>query len=297
MVLGAGAVAAFRDLQAQAPSHAPRNIKVGHTGITWPPPIGVEQGIKDAGALGYFGFETFGDVLEKYEAQPGGLRKYLDEVNLPLISGYCTFDMVNPTKRTESIEKMVAWGKMIKKNGGRITVLGPNPVHREQTGYKFLDHKNDIITTLNELGKRLQDIGITGVLHPHTGMCIETLEEAYAAMESVDTRYVKFGPDVGQLVKGGADPAAVTKLVKDFLPVVQHMHLKDYSGGQYYLGYCPLGFGRVPIPAILDLMDGRDIAGMVMVELDGRPVEPLKPYQAAEIAKNYLKSQGISFRS
>jgi inosose dehydratase len=279
------------------PPHARRNLKVGHTGITWPGPDGPEQAIKDVGSLGYYGFETFGDILDKFEAQPGGIAKLLDAANLPLVSAYCTFNMIDPAKRSESVDKMVAWGKLIKKNGGRVAVLGPNPVHREQTGYKFADHKTDIVTTVNEVGKRLQDIGITGVLHPHTGMAIETLDESYAVMDSVDTRYVKFGPDIGQLVKGGADPSAVTKLVKDFLPLVQHMHFKDYSGGQYYLGYCPLGFGRVQLNAVLDLMDGREIAGMVMVELDGTRNPPIPALQAACIAKNYLISQGVSFRS
>ena len=62
-------------------------------------------------------------------------------------------------------------------------------------------------------------------------------------LDSMDTKYVKFGPDVGQMVKGGATPQAVTKLVKDYSEIIQHMHLKDYSGGSYYLGYSPLGFG------------------------------------------------------
>jgi len=308
IALGVSAVSGIRPLKAQAPRrqagwnappqpHAPRNIKIGHTGITWADPNGPDQAIKDIGALGFYGFETFGDVLDKFEAQPGGIAKVLDAANLSLISAYCTFDMVDPAKRNDSIEKMTNWGKLIKKNGGRVAVLGPNPVHREQTGYNFADHKNDIVTTLNEVGKRLQDFGITGVLHPHTGMCIETLDEAYSVMQSVDTRYVKFGPDIGQLVKGGADPNAVTKLVKDFLPVVHHMHFKDFSGGQYYLGYCPLGFGRVQLNAALDLMDGREIAGMVMVELDGTRNPPLPPYQAAEIAKNFLRLEGVGFRS
>ena len=65
---------------------------------------------------------------------------------------------------------------------------------------------------------------------------------------------MKFGPDIGQLQKGGADPVQV---VKDFLPLVQHMHLKDFSGGEAFLGYCPLGEGKVNLPAILAMMDGK----------------------------------------
>jgi inosose dehydratase len=113
-------------------------------------------------------------------------------------------------------------------------------------------------------------------------------------MESVDTRVVKFGPDIGQLQKGGSDPVRV---VKDFLPLVEHMHLKDYSGGPGYLGYCPLGQGKVDIPAILGMMEGRKTAGMVMVELDSPPPQPAPPLENAKIAKEYLEKQGVGFRA
>ena len=39
----------------------------------------------------------------------------------------------------------------------------------------------------------------------------------------------------------------------DYLPLVRHMHLKDFNGGTAFLGYSPLGQGKVDIPAILDL--------------------------------------------
>ena len=54
--------------------------------------------------------------------------------------------------------------------------------------------------------RALDDISMVGALHQHTGTCVETRDETYAVMEAVNTRYVKFGPDVGQLQKGGSDP-------------------------------------------------------------------------------------------
>jgi inosose dehydratase len=60
-------------------------------------------------------------------------------------------------------------------------------------------------------------------------------------MEAVDTRYLKFGRDIGQLQKGGPEPVWV---VKDFLPIVHHVHLKDFNGGNTFLTSCPLGRGR-----------------------------------------------------
>jgi inosose dehydratase len=74
------------------------------------------------------------------------------------------------------------------------------------------------------------------------------------------------------------------------------MHLKDFSGGEHYLGYCPLGQGKVDILAILDLMDHADPSTTVMVELDPSPNMPLKAGETAKIAKDYLTRHGCMFR-
>ena len=131
------------------------------------------------------------------------------------------------------------------------------------------------------------------MLHQHTGTCIETRDETYAVMEAIDTRYLKFGPDIGQLQKGGSDPV---KVVKDFLPIVHHLHLKDYVGGEAFAGYCPLGQGKVDLATILKMLDGKPMNGMIMVELDGGANMPMTALETARIAKAYLVTQGISFR-
>ena len=117
------------------------------------------------------------------------------------------------------------------------------------------------------MGKALADIGVVGALHQHTGTCVETRDETYAMMEAVDTRYVKFGPDVGQLQKGGVDPV---KVVKDFLPAVRHVHMKDYDGGEHYSGYCPLGKGKVDVAGLARSarLSGNDL----MIMCGARPV-------------------------
>ena len=309
--LGAGIASC---LPAWAQKH--RDLKIGHTGITWPsasprpperdgaaaPPrprtggprvdaSAIEQIFQDISGLGFYGLELFSFQIQGMEAS-GGLQPLIDKYKLPLISAYGGPNLLDPTVRKDSIAQSLSWAGLLKKYGGKVVTIGPNSVRRDS--YSFREHKEDIVATLNEFGQALSDLGLTGCLHQHTGTCIESREETYAVLEAVDTRYVKFGPDVGQLQKGGSDPVQV---VKDFLPLVNHMHLKDYNGGEYFVGYCPLGQGKVNIPAILDLMGGRTTAGMIMVELDGGPRMPMTALEAAAIAKGYLERQGIKFRS
>ena len=284
--LGASLLGARAALAAPA-----RRLKIGHTGITWGySPANAEQAIKDIAAQGYTGFESFGNVIESWESK-GGMLKLLDEAKLQLISAYCPMNLTSADQRGAEVEKLVRWGKLIKKNGGSVAVIGPNNVRRN--AYDFAAAKPAIVATLNDMGKALADVGVTGVLHQHTGTCVEVRDEVYAVMEAVDTRYVKFGPDIGQLAKGGADPV---KIVKDFLPVIRHLHLKDFDGGPNWTGYCQLGKGKVDVPAIVDLLETQKELAIAMVELD--PDNPQMPaIQTAQISKEYLKKLGYTFRS
>ena len=282
-------------------------LHIGHTGLTWiplggrltpPPPINpmvdpqyVRAAIRDIAGLGFYGIELFGNQIEAMEEQ-GGVGAFLEQQKLPLISAYCSTNLSDPAARKDAIAKTLSWAKLVQKYNGKVIVVGPNGVRRDS--FDFKAHKDDIVTTLNELGKAVTDMGLTPVLHQHTGTCVESRDETYAVMESVDTKAMKFGPDIGQLQKGGSDPV---KVVKDFLPLVQHMHLKDYAGGPEYLGYCPLGKGRVDISAILAMMDGRATAGLVMVELDSPPPQPAPAIENARIAKAYLEKAGVTFRA
>lgn len=269
-----------------------RKIKIGHTGITWPNKE-VTVAITDVSNEGFYGFETFGEVFDKWEDQPGGLSAVLQAHKLPLISAYCGMNLTDPAKRKDEVAKAVRWAGIVKKYGGRVTVIGPNGVKRST--YDFAANKTNIVASLNDICQAVSDTGITAALHQHTGTCVESRDETYSVLEAVNTRYVRFGPDIGQLTKGGADAVQV---VKDFLPIVEHMHLKDYNGENPHLsGYCPLGQGRVNIPAILDLVAKRKLHGMVMVELDNDGRTPLVPLDLVKTSKAYLQTQGVTFRS
>ena len=285
-----------------------RSVVIGHTGITWParaaggagrgggpqlPDPALNEAIfKDVSELGFAGLELFDWQISGLEIQ-GLLRGYVEKYKLPLISSYTSVNLTDPAQRASTIAAAVTVGNILKKHGGRTIVIGPSGRVGGQT-YNFNDHKQNIVTTLNELGKAITDIGLIAALHQHTGTAVETRDETYATMEAVDTRYVKFGPDIGQLLKGGVDPVAV---VKAFLPVVQHMHIKDWVGAQPMAGYCALGLGKVNLVGILDLMEGRKLDGMLMVELDSGGQMPYTPREAAQIAHDWLVKNGVAMRA
>jgi len=274
--------------QAPVISGAPaRRLKIGHTGITWREQ---EDAVHDVAALGYHGYETFGDVLESWEKK-GGFKQLLDSNKLPLISAYCGVNLTDPTKRKDEVDKIVRWATLAKQCGGVTIVVGPNGVKR--SSFDFNASKADIVAALNEIGRALTGMGITPALHQHTGTCIEFRDEVYAVLDAMDAKFMKFGPDVGQLAKGGSDPL---KVVKDFLPLIRHLHLKDWDGGPNWQQYCPLGKGKVDVPAIVDLLEKSQEMKIIMVELDSSREPPMTPYETARTSKEYLERLGYTFR-
>jgi inosose dehydratase len=293
---------------AQGSSARKRNVVIGHTGITWParPVTGRRGGgpppppdpalnetiFKDVSELGFAGLELFDWQIAGLESQ-GVLGPFVEKYKLPLISSYTGINLTDPAQRANTIAAAVNVGHIMKKHGGKTIVIGPSG-RVGGPSYNFNEHKQNIVTTLNELGKAITDIGLIAALHQHTGTAVETRDETYATMEAVDTRYVKFGPDIGQLQKGGVDPVAV---VKHFLPVVQHLHFKDWVGGPSMAGYCALGLGKVDLVGVLDLMEGRKLDGMIMVELDGSREMPYTPREAAKIAHDWLVGHGVPMKA
>ena len=257
-----------------------------------PDPALNETIFKDVSELGFAGLELFDWQIAGLESQ-GLLGQFVEKYKLPLISSYTSIQLTDPTRRAETIAAAVNIGNIMKKHGGKTIVIGPSGRVGGES-YNFNEHKQNIVATLNELGKAITDIGLIAALHQHTGTAVETRDETYATMEAVDTRYVKFGPDIGQLQKGGVDPVAV---VKHFLPVVQHLHFKDWNGGPSMAGYCALGLGKVDLVGVLDLMEGRKLEGMIMVELDSGGQMPYTPREAAKTAHDWLVGHGVPMKA
>ena len=287
----AGCLAAVPALQA-----ADRRLKIGHTCITWgtfPSPQTfptLEPALKDIADQGYYGFETFPEALEDFDSK-GTLKPLIDKYKVPLISGYIRMNLTEPAAHKEGLATTTRLAKVIKKYGGNFAVLAPNGIKRE--GFDFNAHREYIVKALNDHAKAVVDVGLDTGLHQHTGTSIETRDEVYYVMEKVNTRYMKFAPDVGQLQKGGSDAA---KVVKDFLPLVRHMHLKDWNGGPHWVGYCPVGQGKVEITAILDMVEGTKQSVNVMVELDPSNNPPMTPLDTAKASKAHLQKLGYKFR-
>lgn len=287
--LGAAALPAFA---------AERKLKIGYTALAWNAvprtPENLEPALKDFSELGFYSFETFAEILENWD-QKGTLGDLIAKYKVPLTSGYFTANVVDPAQRKTELEKINRLAKVIKKHKGTFMVLAPNGVKRAE--YKFDENKANIISALNDYAKAVVDNGLGTGLHQHTGTAVESRDEVYAIMDGVDTKYLKFAPDVGQLQKGGADAA---KVIKDFQKITVHMHLKDFANtppSAGMAGYCPLGQGKVDLVSILDTMEASGHPANIMVELDRNANAPMSARETGDISKAFLVKAGYKFRT
>lgn len=293
---GAGGIAALMLPTLGISDELAKKFEIGATFILWGYGVdNLEPALKDISSLGFHSFETFGHVIQGWQEKNGDFKQLMETYKVPLISAFCMTDVLDPSKRKEEVEKLITWSKLVKANGGKLIEYCPSGIDRK--GYDYKEHKKNLIESMNEYAQVVTDQGLVCALHQHTDTPIESEEEVYFAMENLNTDYMKFGPDVGQLEKGGADPV---KIVKDFMPLIEHMHLKDYEGGDNgYLGYAPLGEGEVKINKILQLMEKKkdSMAGAIMFELDyDHRIKPkYSTHQAAEISRDYLVKLGYDF--
>jgi inosose dehydratase len=275
-----------------------RHFEIGATFILWGyGSNNLEPALQDIANLGYHSFETFGNVMDDYEKKPGGFKAVVEKYKVPIVSAFCTHDVLDPAKTTAEVEKLRRWSKILKANGGKVIEFCAGG--RRGPGFDYKVYKKNMVDSMNLYGKVAQEEGLVCALHPHTGTPVETEEEIYYIMENVDTRYMKFGPDVGQIQKGGGDPV---KVCKDFVSLIEHVHLKDFAGGDNgWLGYSPLGQGKVKLDEILNLLEKKkkSMAGMIMFELDyDNKFKPAyTPLEAAKISRDYMAKLDYKFDS
>src|ERR1700679_4159602 len=128
VAVSAGAVCAS-PLEAFAKKVPASKLRIGYTCITWntfPSRSGddatLDLAMKDIAAEGFWYFEAFPEVLDNWD-QRGKLEPLIAQFRLPLLSGYITGDLVDPSKRRDEIARIGRLSKVVKNLKGTYIVL------------------------------------------------------------------------------------------------------------------------------------------------------------------------------
>jgi len=241
-----------------------------------------ESDIALTAAMGFPGIEPYRSLAMSWVERPQVLKQVLDRHEVRLITcsnggpGQST-DFIDPGSRQQTIEDHVAFCRdfllvfgctWFKINMGRRPEGGTTP---EQ-----LEH---IAETINELGRRTKEMGVTIAPHPHIWGPIERPEEVRRLMDLTDPAVVGWIPDTAQLNLGGGDPL---ELIRDYYDRLAALHWKDSKAS--YRGftgptptqemhrqenrYKDLGAGGVDHPGIWQLLLERGYQGWITLDLD-----------------------------
>ena len=235
-------------------------------------------------AMGYDGVELAGT----YGMTAVECKKILDQVGLELVSAHVNIDLLEDDAVLEDYAatgiKFVAipW------------LVGPKDAAELEA----------VIARIAKIGERVKAKGMQLLYHNHD-FEFEKIDGAYI----LDTYYSRIPADFLQteldtcwVNVGGENPADFVRKYAGRAPIV---HLKDFAGSKsenmYALigtdtakedsagkfEFCPVGYGRQDIPAILQAAEDAG-AGWVVVEQDSPSMEKT-PLECAKMSIEYLK--------
>ena len=203
--LGAAAASGLQAAAAEDNPMPVRKLKIGYTCITWGsfPHPGDDTTLEAALGIsgeGFWSFETFPEVLDNWD-QRGLLKPLIAKYGIPLKSGYISCDLIDPSKRKDETARITQLSKTVQKFGGTFVVLAGKGIKRDS--YKFQEHRADIISALNDYAAAVTGLGLATGLHQHTGTPVETRDEVYAVMESVNTQQLEVRSGCRATAEGG----------------------------------------------------------------------------------------------
>lgn len=171
----------------------------------------------------------------------------------------------------------------------------PNDSMSEEEFHQFA-------ATLNRVGAILLEKGVRACFHNHVGSVIETKAEIDHLWDLVDQELIFMGPDTGHLAWGGVD---VVPFCREYASAIKTMHIKDIDPQVLAEGreknwdyrtfsergiFTELGTGFVDFPAVLNILEGANFEGWLIVETD--VTQRSSALISAQISRRYLAELG-----
>ena len=270
-------------------------IRVSCHGITWGRD-GLLQAVKDLRTLGFRGFEAFAFVADDYGfGRMNEFKELLAEYKLELIALYGGGAMHDASLHDELVARNTRLARFLQANGADRLVLGPGrrPSDRKPNRDELLN----MVQSMNEIGRRSLEYGVTSCVHPHFNTMIEKLDEIDFIMDRVDPRYVAMCADTAHFRKGNPDvPTAEVDVFRKYADRIKYVHLKDWDpslppevvgqGGTAVIrDFTELGRGIVDLKGAINVLRETGYDGWLTIELD---YTRLTAYESVAMSKDYL---------
>jgi len=181
---------------------------------------------KNVSSLGFHKFETFAEVLESWD-QKGELGNLIGRYKVPLTSGY------HDHQRDRSHQEKRKPGHGYSPGKGdqetQRNVYGFGGQWSQALGVQVSGESSERNRVSKDYAKAANDVGLWYRLPPAHGTAVNRRKRPTHLWNRRTPAFEVLLRMSRQLQKGGVDALQV---VKDFLPILKHMHLKDFVGGQ-----------------------------------------------------------------
>jgi inosose dehydratase len=188
----------------------------------------LDTGLGDLAASGLDGYEPSADNPQEIDRLGPLLKKH----GLEMRSLYVNSVLHEPDKAEASIEAVRAIAREARKVGTQIIVTNPSPIR-----WGGPENKNDAqlkfqAISLEKLGRRLKEIGLTLAYHNHDIELRNAAREFHHMMLGADPAYVTLCLDTHWIYRGaGNSQVALFDVLKLYGPRITELHLRQSKDG------------------------------------------------------------------
>src|SRR5262249_50893069 len=129
------------------------------------------------------GVTTDTDILRRFAL----LSEAQSEHGIRLSSLYVNAIFTNPVAWPYERDVLVALARLLKGFGAPILVLGGGPSEGLAGPHTVEDYRA-FCRSLEDIGKRTQDLGVSTVYHPHLDTFVERRDQLDRTMDELDTK-------------------------------------------------------------------------------------------------------------
>lgn len=122
--------------------------------------------------------------------------------------------------------------------------------------------QENLLKCVNTIAERATDAGIICSYHPNSpsGSVYRTAADYEILLDGLDSKYIKYTPDIGHIARGGMDPLSV---MQNYRELINCIHFKDmYTDGRW----AALGAGDIDFDAICNEIRDSGFEGWIIVE-------------------------------
>ena len=222
---------------------------------------GLDHMIQVVAQAGFRGIEPMhfwmGDLRD-----PGRLADSLQAHGIELAGISLVLEWNHDGETEEERREADATMDLLARLPGAMLGMVQMPTSRED----LVERRKRLTRNLNAAARRAADRGIPCSFHPNSphSSIARTAEDYEVLLGGIDQQVLGWTPDVGHIANGGMDPL---KTMQQYAELINHVHFKDWDGSPEF---CLMGRGKVDFVRITRWLRGRNYAGWIICEDEGR---------------------------